>query len=382
MRLVHFSDSHLGFAESSKIDLSTGINSREQDVYSAFNSVISQTIKLKPDFVIHAGDLFHSPRPSNRAIVTGFLGIQKLSQAGIPTILVAGNHSVPRVAATGSIFQLLQAISHVKVACDSRCEVFDLGEVAVHCIPHIPSEEALRDAMDKVEPISGKRFNVLVMHGAIRDTGEDYSLGEFNEVGVSKVALSQFANFDYVALGHYHKHLRVDANAWYSGSTERFHLKEANYKKGFVEFNLESRHVTFHPISTREILALPAIPCKGKSSAEILRRIERAFADSSTPSDKIVVIRLEQIDPTTWIEAHSQRKILERDCAADAFEVRWERTLAESPGGKSRSATIGSLAMEFAAFMRTAKTEGLNRERLRKLGERLISDALEAEVTE
>jgi DNA repair exonuclease SbcCD nuclease subunit len=382
MRLIHFSDSHLGFAESSKVDSSTGINSREQDVYSAFNGVISQSIKLRPDFVIHAGDLFHSPRPSNRAIVTGFLGVQQLSQAGIPTILVAGNHSVPRVAATGSIFQLLQALPHVQVACNARYEVFDLGEVAVHCIPHIPSEEALRDAMEKVEPVSGKRFNVLVMHGAIRGTGEDYSLGEFNEVGIYKGTLSRFGKFDYIALGHYHKHLRVDANAWYSGSTERFHLKEANYKKGFVEFNLAARKVNFHSISTREILALPTIPCKGKGSSEILSCIERAFATSPPSRDKIVVIRLEQIDPTTWIEVHSQRRIAERDCAADAFEVRWERSLSESSTGKSRSATIGSLAMEFAAFIRTAKTEGLNRERLKRLGERLISDALEAEVTE
>jgi DNA repair exonuclease SbcCD nuclease subunit len=59
MRLLHFSDSHLGFAEFSKTDPTTGVNQRELDVYATFNSVIAETVKRKPNIVVHAGDLFH-----------------------------------------------------------------------------------------------------------------------------------------------------------------------------------------------------------------------------------------------------------------------------------------------------------------------------------
>jgi hypothetical protein len=79
---------------------------------------------------------------------------------------------------------------------------------------------------------------------------------------------------------------------------------------------------------------------------------------------------------------HNQRRIFERECTPDAFDVRWERILSEPSTGKSRHATIGSLAMEFAVFMKRVKIEGLNKERLKKLGERFISDAIEAEVME
>ena len=109
MRLIHFSDTHLGFTESAKVDPETGINFREQDVYRAFNAVIDHAISRKPDLVIHAGDLFHSARPSNRAIVSALVGFQRLSAARIPVVLIAGNHSVPRVAATGCIFEAMRA---------------------------------------------------------------------------------------------------------------------------------------------------------------------------------------------------------------------------------------------------------------------------------
>src|SRR3972149_65236 len=132
MRLIHFSDTHLGFAESSKVDPATGVNNREQDAYAAFNSVISAAITRRPDFVVHAGDLFPSPRPSNRAIGTALVGFQRLSEAGIPVVLIAGNHSVPRVAATGSLFEAMRVLPGVRSAHRERYEAFEIGEAAFH----------------------------------------------------------------------------------------------------------------------------------------------------------------------------------------------------------------------------------------------------------
>src|SRR2546426_7410977 len=128
MRLIHFSDTHLGFSESSKVDPATGINIREQDTYNAFNTVNAEAIRRKPDVVVHAGDLFHSPRPSNRAIVVALVGFQRLTEAKIPVVLIAGNHSVPRVAATGSIFEAMSVLPGVRSAHRERYEAFEIGE--------------------------------------------------------------------------------------------------------------------------------------------------------------------------------------------------------------------------------------------------------------
>src|SRR4030042_6269893 len=99
MKLIHFSDTHLGFSEYHKIDPVAGINQREQDFYNAWNFIIDDIISQKPDLVLHAGDLFHTTRPSNRAIAVALEGIQKLSDANIPIVLISGNHSPPKIRA-------------------------------------------------------------------------------------------------------------------------------------------------------------------------------------------------------------------------------------------------------------------------------------------
>ncbi|MDD3342822.1 MAG: metallophosphoesterase [Sulfurospirillaceae bacterium] len=64
MKLIHFSDTHLGFNDLDIIN-EQGINQREADVYDAFMQVIEQIKAIKPDYIIHTGDLFHRTHPSN-----------------------------------------------------------------------------------------------------------------------------------------------------------------------------------------------------------------------------------------------------------------------------------------------------------------------------
>ena len=67
MKILHVSDTHLGYSAYRKATLD-GINQREIDTYDAFKQFIDYAVKTKPDLIIHAGDLFDSVRPNNRAI--------------------------------------------------------------------------------------------------------------------------------------------------------------------------------------------------------------------------------------------------------------------------------------------------------------------------
>jgi DNA repair exonuclease SbcCD nuclease subunit len=387
MHVFYFADTHLGFAESSRVAPDSGVNLREQDAYDAFNAVIDEAARCRPDLVVHAGDLFHSPRPSNRAIVTAMAGFKRLSEAGISVVLIAGNHSVPRMTMTTSIFAALSMFPGVKAAYQARYEVFEVGDAAVHCVPHAPTDEALRDALSQVRRREDKPFNLLVTHGAVHGTVEDQSLGEFNEVAISRDTLGRFSGFDYVALGHYHRHKQVSANAWYSGSTERFSTKEAGYPKGFVELTLPSREVRFRPLPTREIVVAPVIDCREHRPDEVISRVEKALAKLAPARGHIVILKLQEVDPVAWSELQRERRRIEKERLPDCFELRWERTFATSvPGRGPLGPGIGSLQAEFAAFMRSGSNMGgisvmgLDRERLRKLGERFLSDAEDQEV--
>jgi len=96
VKIIHLSDTHLGYSAYAKVAPS-GINQREQDIYDSFNQVIDRILEIAPDLVVHAGDVFHTPRPSNRAINQALIGFQRLSTHRIPTVVIAGNHSMPRM---------------------------------------------------------------------------------------------------------------------------------------------------------------------------------------------------------------------------------------------------------------------------------------------
>ncbi|MCE7944718.1 MAG: exonuclease sbcCD subunit D, partial [Chlorobi bacterium CHB1] len=113
MRFFHFADTHLGFSDLSKVDPHTGVNRREQDFYDAWWRAIDAILTHRPDFVLHAGDLFQSPRPNNRAIAIALAGLKQLNEANIPFVVVAGNHSTPRIRATGNIFEALSVLPNV-----------------------------------------------------------------------------------------------------------------------------------------------------------------------------------------------------------------------------------------------------------------------------
>ena len=87
MRIIHFSDTHLGYSDYGRFDSSSGINQRELDTYSAFKEIINFIIETKPDLVVHAGDLFDSIRPSNKAISEALGQFSRLSKANIPTVV-------------------------------------------------------------------------------------------------------------------------------------------------------------------------------------------------------------------------------------------------------------------------------------------------------
>src|SRR4051812_37267296 len=82
MRIIHFSDTHLGHWGLRKID-SEGHNIREQDVYRAFGAAIDQIVELKPDAVVHAGDFFDSWHPSTEALSVALDGLARLRKARI-----------------------------------------------------------------------------------------------------------------------------------------------------------------------------------------------------------------------------------------------------------------------------------------------------------
>jgi exonuclease SbcD len=162
MRLVHLSDLHLGFRQYQRLT-PTGINQREADVAAAFKRAIDATIALRPDVVVVAGDVFHTVRPSNPAIVLAFAQFSKLRQAlpHAPVIIVGGNHDQPRSSETGCILRLFTQLG-IEVA-ETAAKPLSFPELGLHVLAVPYTAEVPRLDHDPAA-----RFNVLVLHGVYR----------------------------------------------------------------------------------------------------------------------------------------------------------------------------------------------------------------------
>src|SRR3972149_9803243 len=93
MIFSHISDTHLGFVQYYSEE-------REQDVYAAFDEAIDLSIKDHVDFVIFAGDIFHVPNPSGKAILVLANALTRLKQNGIDSFFILGEHDISRTRAT------------------------------------------------------------------------------------------------------------------------------------------------------------------------------------------------------------------------------------------------------------------------------------------
>ncbi|MEJ2272906.1 MAG: DNA repair exonuclease, partial [Candidatus Bathyarchaeota archaeon] len=88
---IHTADLHLGYSQYN-------LEVRRRDFNNAFGELVDKAIKLKPDFIIIAGDVFEHARPSNSTLEFAIAKFRRLKDAGIPVLTVDGSHdSAPNI---------------------------------------------------------------------------------------------------------------------------------------------------------------------------------------------------------------------------------------------------------------------------------------------
>lgn len=278
MKLAHVADPHLGVRQYHR-QTSSGINQREADVARAFRLTIDGVIAARPDAVVIAGDLFHSVRPTNSAIVFAFRQLQRLREAlpEAPVVLIAGNHDTPRSVETGSILRLFEELG-VDVAADEPRRLaypaLDLSVLAV------PSSAVVGPQRPTLEPQGPQQHHVLVAHLEVE--GEypfDRAAADYGGAVVHRREL-HFEQWTYVALGHYHVQHQVAPRAWYAGALEYVSSnvwgelvdqdRHGLDGKGWLLVDLETGRVERQCLPpSRRVLDLEPIDAAGQSAAAL-----------------------------------------------------------------------------------------------------------------
>lgn len=295
MRIVHMADLHLGYRQYQR-STPSGINQREHDVAATFRRAIDKVIELEPEFVLIAGDVFHTVRPSNPAILHAFLQFARLVEA-LPSarvVMIAGNHDTPRATETGCILRLFSPLGiHVVEGAPSRLEFPDVG-VSILAVPDVTIRPPLT-------PDPTARYNVLLIHGEVAGVLPEHA--RRIERATPEITQDELAaaRWDYVALGHYHVHREVAPNAFYSGSLDytstnpwgeiteeqaagAYHPERGG--KGIVEWDLTMATHVFHPLEVaRPLVDVERIDGSGMAAAEIDAAIQNSLARSRVRVD-------------------------------------------------------------------------------------------------
>ena len=263
MRILHFADLHIGVENYGRIDPDTGLSSRLGDFLHTYDELVDYAIDTSVDLVLFCGDAYKSRDPSQTHQREFARRIARLSRAGIPTFLLVGNHDTPQVIAQATALEIFPTLNVANVHIGDRLKTYVVetrsGPLQVVALPWIKRSDFL--ASDAARGLTHQQINEEIQRmidSAIRVQveGLDYAipavlaghvtisqstlaseqtmmLGHDHVLLNSSVALPQF---DYVALGHIHRHqvLSQDPHVVYAGSLQRVDFGEEKDEKGFL----------------------------------------------------------------------------------------------------------------------------------------------------
>ena len=296
MRLFHIADTHLGLSQFNRLDPASGMNLREKQIYDNFLSAVDRIIAERPDVLVHAGDLFDTVKPKTRAYTTVLEALERLHAAGIPVVIITGNHSMVKTRYTTSPFEVLTYHpGEIFAAYSFRYEKVEIGDTIFHLIPNMLRLEDYRTAYDQVE-FSRDHHNVLVTHG-LATAIKDKRLATVAEHELDTTILSD--QFDYIALGHYHRQSRIMENTWYSGSIEYLSYGEICDNKGGLLVDLDAASergnpaVRPVPLPCTPMIDLGTISCEGMHPSDITGEIISRATGQRVPLHAMAQVTLD-----------------------------------------------------------------------------------------
>jgi len=258
MKIIHFSDTHLGYNDLDILN-EDNINQREADFYDAFSQVVQQIKTIRPDYIIHTGDLFHRSSPSNRAITFALEQFKIIDELNIPFIIIAGNHSTPRTNLSSPILKIFDNFKNIYTSYSQKYKKIEFDNAVFHTLPHMNDDSKALEQIELCEnSLVEDKKNIMMMHCSV---GAWYLMQEFGEWVYPSDKEYIFEQMDYVALGHWHGFGAVGKhkNVYYSGSTERTSLNDKRNSKGFIELTLngevsiEYKEIEIRPFVSKEI---------------------------------------------------------------------------------------------------------------------------------
>jgi len=293
MKILHFADLHLGVESYGHLNPETGLSTRLEDFLKALDQVVDYALENRIDLVLFCGDAYKSREPSQTQQREFAKRIRRLSTGGIPLFLLIGNHDLPNAIGRATTTEIFDTLAVKNVHVSNRPEVYRIptksGIIQIASLPWLrrsallAKEETKNLDFDQLnQRLQQVLTNIIAANISKLDPGLPSILAAHVWVSGAQVGseramtigqehallLSNVANpaFDYIALGHIHKHQVLSQNppVIYPGSLERLDFSEEEDDKGFYLVEIEPDQkkgegrvsFDFHQITGRRFLTV------------------------------------------------------------------------------------------------------------------------------
>ena len=394
IRMLHFADLHIGMENYGRLDPATGIHGRVLDFLRRFDEVIEYGLAHDVDLVLFAGDAFKTRDPNPTYQREFARRIKRLSDAGVPTVLLVGNHDLPAMEKKATSMDIFRTLAVPNVTVGWRDELHRIetkrGPVQVACVPYpmrqrlLAREEfrgknleeldrALTDIVGdivrglaaQVDPaIPAVLAGHFTVGGAVFGSERSVMIG--SDVVVLKSVLADRA-WDHVALGHIHKHQELNGSAYpaivYPGSLERVDFGEERDPKGFCWVELARGETRWRFV---EVKARPFVTVWADAR------------DSDDPT-QVVLDEIERRDVTgavvrvnVKLKAHQEAELREKDIAAALKDAGYIAAISRDVEREARARLGGATPeglMPTELLERYLESKGIEPERAARLME-------------
>ena len=409
MRILHFSDVHIGVESYGSTDPDTGLSTRLMDFLATFDEVVDFALDNSVDLVLFAGDAYKSRDPSQTHQREFARRIARLSREGVPVFLLVGNHDLPHIASRATALDIFPTLSVPNVTIGDRLDTYIVdtaaGPLQVVALPWIrrsaflAREETRSLTIDEINRQLQERVTnllawqiqsldpslpaILTAHVSLNTarTSSEQSMLLGRDPVLMQSALAR-PELDYVALGHIHKRQTLSQNPYvvYSGSLERIDFGEENDDKGFCVIDLDTTaprgqrlvDFRFQPVNARRFLTIEvAVDADEDPTQEALKAIARRHV-----ADAIVRVRI-----TMPQEVEAQLRENEvRDALASAhFVAPIVRDVTRERRTRLGGASVEGLSPKEALrlYLETTKASAERAQVLLSYAERLINEEAE-----
>lgn len=311
MKIFHLSDLHIGLKLINR-DL------REDQEY-IFDQIVDYIKREKPQALVIAGDIYDKAVPSAEAVEVfdHLIGNLMTAEPDLTVMIISGNHdSGPRVNCFRSVLSR-QRLHMVGVPPRKETEKIEkvtlkdlYGNVNFYLLPFVkPSmvkeitgtdengnNLSYNDTIHRLierEEIDQNERNILVSHqfylpaGKTADDVERMD-SEIRTVGnIDEISADILERFDYAALGHIHKPMKVGRDIFrYCGTPLACSVSEAGQQKGILMLDISEKE------KEPEIAVLPLNPLR--QVRVIKGRLEEVLKQGC--EDYVTVILTDKVD--------------------------------------------------------------------------------------